>query len=379
MLLAEGMSAWRAHASQFADRGIILPQVKGYLPEEWKRDYRLAFDSAMTIEGAPYAPAFALDAQPQLSTVPNSGVPFFLTTLIDPQVYRILFAANKAAKIAGEVRKGTWVDTTTMFPQVEHDGEVSSYGDFNENGHTGANMNWPQRQAYLYQTVKEYGDLELERAGLGRINWVQELDGAAMLAMDKFQNLSYFYGIAGLENYGLLNDPNLSAPISPGPKAWGGTTWFSSGILKATANEIYTDIVSVYYQLVNQSNGLIQKDDDMTLAMSPDSAVGLTATNSFNVNVEDLLKKNFPNMKVETAVQYGVNSPTNSQGYVGGNYMQLIAHRVEGQDTCFCAYNEKFRAHNIIKAMSSFKQKMTGGTWGTVIRMPFAIAAMLGI
>ncbi|TIS53181.1 MAG: DUF2184 domain-containing protein, partial [Mesorhizobium sp.] len=42
----------------------------------------------------------------------------------------------------------------------------------------------------------------------------------------------------------------------------------------------------------------------MTLAMSPESQLAMTATNSFNVNVEDLLKKNFPNLRVVSAVQY---------------------------------------------------------------------------
>jgi hypothetical protein len=113
--------------------------------------------------------------------------------------------------------------------------------------------------------------------------------------------------------------------------------------------------------------------------MSPTVEVALTTTNSFNVNVFDLLKKNFPNIRFETAVQYGVITATNPQGIAGGNLVQMIAEEIEGQDTGYCSFNEKMRAHPIVRAMSSFKQKVTAGTWGAIIRMPVAIASLLGV
>jgi hypothetical protein len=58
----------------------------------------------------------AMDAQPALTTAPNSAVPFQLTNFIDPQVFKILFSPNKAAQILGEIRKGSWLDDTAMFP-----------------------------------------------------------------------------------------------------------------------------------------------------------------------------------------------------------------------------------------------------------------------
>jgi len=75
--------------------------------------------------------------------------------------------------------------------------------------------------------------------------------------------------------------------------------------VQATANEIFTDIQSVYLKLVNQTNGLVSATDKFVLSMSPASEVALTTTNTFNVNVHDLLKKNFPKMEVMTAIQYG--------------------------------------------------------------------------
>jgi hypothetical protein len=358
----EAKQAWDGDITYLAELGVSLPDVQAYLPEPFRKNFSLAMDAAGT-----------------LTTAANSAIPAMLTTLIDPEVTEILFAPNNASKILGERRKGTWLDDTAMFPVVEHTGEVSSYGDFSENGHVGANTNWPNRQSYLFQTVKEYGERELERAGLAKLNWVGEQDKAAATVMNKFSNLTYFFGITGLQNYGLVNDPSLPASISPGTKAVGTPKWINNGVVTATANEIFTDIQSLFAQLVTQSAGLIDADASLVLAMAPAVSVALTQTNSFNVNVYDLLKKNFPNIRFETAVQYGAKSTTNPQGITGGNLVQMIAPTVEGQDTGYVSFNEKMKSFPIIKAMSSYKQKIAGGTWGAIIRQPFAFASMLGV
>lgn len=360
----EAIAAWQAHRPMFEQAGIYLPDAVGYATDEAKRDYRIA-----------------MDAQPVLATAPNSGVPAFLTTLIDPAVYRILFSPTRAAEIFGETRKGTWVDQTAMFPVVEAVGEVSSYGDYNENGHASANMNWPQRQSYLFQTVAEYGELEVERAGLGRINWVGEVDGSATTILHRFLNTTYFFGVQGLQNFGLLNDPNLSAALTPATKAYGGVKWVNNGQIVATANEIFADIQALWYQIQSQqANGLVDKNTAMTLGLSPGSELAMTATNSFGVNVSDLLKKNFPNLKIVSAVQYDAAPNTSNPGGIpAGNLVQLIADEIEGQDTGYCAFNEKLRAHPIIRALSSWKKKMTSGSWGAIWRMPMAQSQMVGV
>jgi hypothetical protein len=366
----EAKAAFEADRDHLEASGIILPFTTAYIPTGAAKDIRLAMDAF---------PGLAMDAQPSLVTDPNSAVPAMLTTMIDPTTIRVLFAPTKAAQIVSEVKKGTWLDETIMFPVTEETGEVSSYDDFAENGRSGVNINWPQRQSYLFQIMKEYGERELERAGLAKINFVSELDRSAAGAMMRFQNLSYFFGVAGLSNYGLLNDPNLSASLTPATKAAGGVKWINGTQIVATANEVYADVQSVFFQLVAQSGGLVDEETALTLAMSPGSSVALTATNSFGVNVKDLLKKNFPNLKVITAIQYGAISAANPNGVAAGNLMQMIAGTIENQETAFCSFNEKMRAHKLIPRSSSWRQKVTGGTWGTVIRQPFAIASMVGI
>lgn len=368
---AEGLAAFAEDRDHLEAAGIHLPGVRGYYSEAHKRNFRLAMDEVLGMD--------AQQLSGTLQTDPNSAVPAMLTTMIDPQVFKILFSPNKAAEIFGEVKKGNWLDETAMFPTVEHTGEVSSYGDFNENGRAGANTNWPQRQQYLFQTMKEYGERELERAGLARINWISEIDQAAATVLNKFSNFTYFFGVQGLQNFGLLNDPNLTAPIAPAPKTYGGTKWIVNGVVKATATEIYADIQATFANLVVQAGGLIDSSAKMTLALSNQIEVALLTTNNFNVNVEDMLKKNFPNMTVKTAVQYGALTVANPQGLAAGNLMQLIVDSVEGQGTGYCSFGEKMRAHPIIRATSSFKQKCTSGTWGAIVRQPFGISQMLGL
>lgn len=340
-------------------RGIVLPEAYQFIPE-----------------GLMAEDAMAMDAQPALVTISNSGIPSYLANYIDPELIRVLVTPNRAAEILGEAKKGDWVTMTATFPIIENTGEVSSYGDYNENGSVGANANFPQRQSYHYQTMTQWGEKQLETYSLAKIDYASRLNIASAIVLDKFQNNTYFFGVAGLQNYGLLNDPSLSPPIAPGNKAYNTNTsgpWITNGQVTATSSEIYADIQALFLELVNQSGGLIEMDDEMILAMSPASSVAMTATNAtFATNVYDMLKKNFPKIRFETAQQY-------LNPFGAGNLVQLIAPTVDGQETGFCAFTEKMRAHAIVRKTSSFLQKKSQGSWGAVIRQPFAIAQMVGV
>jgi hypothetical protein len=364
MNLQEARSKWQEHKPLLEERGVYVPSsVEMYLPDEWKRDWRLA-----------------MDAQPTLGTDPNAGIPALLTTAIDPKVFRWVFTPLNFAKILSEQKNGNWLEETRIFPVVEETGEVSSYGDYNANGRAGVNLNFPNFQAYLFQTFIRYGERELERAGLAKINYVSELEVSAADLLNRFQNLSYAFGISGLQNYGFINNPFLSAYLTPALKAAGGTTWFVSGSPNATANEVYNDILALVEKLISQTNGTVELDSKMTLVMSPSSAVALRFANTFGVYVKDLLKEGFPNMKVMTAPQYGQQNSTNPQGYsAAGNAMQLFVEEIAGQQTAYASFNEKLRAHKIVPEASAWHQKMTSGSWGTILRMVLGVVGMLGI
>ena len=170
----------------------------------------------------------AMDAQPALVTTSNAGIPAFLSTYLDPKLIEVLVSPMKATEIVGsEEKKGDFTTETIMFEVVENTGEVSSYGDYNENGSAGINVDFPQRQSYLYQTITQWGERQLERAGLAKLDFASRINMASILTLNKFQNLSYFFGVGGLQNYGLLNDPNLLPALTPAIKAAGGTEWLN--------------------------------------------------------------------------------------------------------------------------------------------------------
>ena len=364
MNFEQARTEWLADKPHLEERGLYAPSVQMYLPDEWKRDIRLA-----------------MDAQPTLSTDPTSAIPSLLTTVIDPQVIRVVFTPLQFGEILDERKVGDWLEETRIFPVVEETGEVSSYGDFNNNGRAGVNLNFPNFQSYLFQTFVRYGERELERMGLTKINYVTELNTSAADILNRFQNLSYAFGITGLQNYGVINNPFLSAFLTPATKAAGGTAWFTTaGAPNATANEVYNDIISIVNQLIAQTNGVVDLDDEMILAMSPQSALALRFANSFGVYVRDLLKEGFPKMKIKTAPQYGTKSTTNPQGSsTAGNTLQLWATKIQNQQTVYAAFNEKLRNHKVIPEPSAWMQKMTSGTWGTILRMPLAFAGMVGV
>ena len=303
-------------------------------------------------------------AQGQAITTQNAGIPAYLVNFLDPELTRILTSPCVAAEIFGEAKKGDWTTDTAAFPVIESSGEVSSYGDLSNNGLVGANTNFEPRQSYHYQTFTRWGDRELERMGKAKIDWAAEQNVAAALTFEKFQNKTYFFGVTGLDNYGLLNDPSLNSAIAP-TYAWSNAS--------ATGLTIWGDIQNLYKQLQQQCNGNITMKDKLVLAMSPFSeAYLLTPMQNVygNATVADMIKKGFPNLEVKTAVEYATTS---------GNLVQMIAPRLQGQNTGFCAFTEKMRAHAIVRDTSATYQKKSGGTWGAIVKIPAAIAQLLGV
>lgn len=336
------------------------------------RDPQLQAENALSGVRLAADGSLACDTQPAMVSVSNSGIPAFLSTYIDPKLIEILVSPMKAAEIVGEeIKKGDWTTATAMFATVESTGQVASYGDYSENGNAGTNVNWPQRQSFHYQVMTQWGEKELEMAGLARIDHANRLNIASALTLNKYQNKSYFFGIDGLENYGLLNDPDLSAAVTPTTKTAGnGNVWIYNGAVNATALEVVADIQKMFYTLQGQANGLVETTTKMTLAMSPTAQIAMTIPVQYGLIVGDYLKKIFPNMRIEVAPEYDTDS---------GELVQLIADEVEGQRTAVVAFTEKMRAHPIVIGTSNFKQKKSQGTWGCIVFRPFLISQMLGV
>lgn len=356
---------------ELADRGVFFPAnaVFGHDGSEAGKARYSAMrnDIDVALDAFPHI-RMAADAQPGLATSVNAGTLLASVSIIDPEVVRVIFTPMRAAQIlGGEAQKGSWTDQVAYFPMAESTGQVASYGDYSNNGQVDANAQWNFRQPYTWQGIKRYGEQQLDRWGRAGLNYASELDMAMALTFGKFSNKTYFYGVSGLVNYGLLNDPSLPAAITPNTKAdtSQGVTW-----LRATALEIFNDVKKLYTQLVTQMGGNVEMTDPMKLVMSTTRQPALLTTNDFGLNVEDMLKKAFPNLTIEAAPEYST---------AGGELLQLILPTVDGIRTAYPAYTEKQRAHALVQDMSSWAQKNSAGSWGTIIRRPIAIASALGI
>nr|DAN36165.1 MAG TPA: major capsid protein [Caudoviricetes sp.]DAN81583.1 MAG TPA: major capsid protein [Caudoviricetes sp.] len=322
-----------------------------------ERDAGIVFmGGSKKLLGDKIAAALAMDAQPGLTTVGNSGIPAWMLNYVDPQLIEIILQPTKAAEVFGEMKKGDWTTETATFMTVEPTGEVSSYGDYNNNGVSGVNVNFPQRQSYHYQVFTRWGEREVARAGEAKIDYVARVNEASVNALNRFQNKTYLFGVKGLQNYGVLNDPSLPAATTT------AKTWANS-----TGEEVYESIRKLFQTLLKQTGGKIDMNTPLLLVCSPTASVDLTKTNQYNVNVIDQLKKNFPNLRVETIPEYSA---------ISGETVQLIVEELDGQRTLDCAFTEKMRAHNMVLEASSIKQKKSQGTWGTIIYRPFCIATM---
>lgn len=298
----------------------------------------------------------AMDAQSVAITSPSAGVASVFTTWIQPKPIEVLLTPTPLAGALGEVKKGDWTSQSVLFATVESSGEVASYGDFNENGLADANVNYPERQPYHYQSIIRVGDREAAIAGAANLNWTERKQIASVTALNRFQNLSYIFGVSGLKNYGLINDPNLLPSTTD--TAWGAKD----------AQAIFDAVQKLYALLVKQADGLVTRTTNMTMVLPPSLEANFTKTNMYNVNVSDQLAKNFPSLKFVVVPEYAT---------AAGQQIQLIADAEDGQPTVELSFTEKLRVFPIDIMKSGFEQKRMQGTNGAIIYRPLLIAGML--
>lgn len=298
----------------------------------------------------------AMDAD--LITSPNGGILAALTQYIDPEVVRVLFSPMPLTEIFPEVQKGDWTTTNMTFPIVENTGKPVTYGDWNDNGTTSNNVNFEHRQPYLFQEHIRVGEREQAVYGEAKINLASELQIGCALSMNKLAHEIYAYGVEGLQNYGILNDPNLITPIQSTVK-WVGQT---------DPLVIFQDIQRLFTQLVDQTQGLVKEDDEIKLLTSPKMKTALTATNTYGLNVYKVMKDNFPNIDIVGVPEYATTA---------GDVVQMILPKYMGSDTVQLPFNAKMRVHAIVQHGSGYTQKRSQGVYGALIRRPVFIAQML--
>ena len=329
------------------------------------RDYKVAVDNG-------FRGPIAMDAQPSLNMTANTGIPSLFTTETFPEITRAIVTPMRAAEIYSERQSGDWTTNLVQFPFVESTGEVSAYHDYSQAGVVGTNMNWETRQPWLYQTWTEWGERETDIAGRGNISLVAEKNIASISVLNKTQNQIYLFGVQGLKNYGVLNDPDLPPAIQPTKKTGGGTTWQSTN----DPIEIYNDFVKLFGQLSEQMGGNVSMDNPLVVVIPTGLQQCLSYKNQYGVRIREMLKEDYPNMRIEALPELGEKL---SNGKLSSNMMQMFVEEYEGMRTVFCGFTYKLRAHRMELYSTWQRQKKSQGTWGGVWRLPVACASMAGI
>lgn len=331
------------------------------------KQYGIVFDT-----GAPIRGILANDSIDQLAndaamvTAANSGVPVEFTSYIDPMVIPILTATHGAREIFGEAKKGDWTTSYARFQTSEITGEVEAYTDYGQGGASDVNPTFPVRTQYIYQTNIRYGDREVDVASRARLQLAADKQRAAATVIDIASNKFALYGVAGLEIYGLLNDPNLPADVSPLPNADSKTLWDGK-----STKEIYEDVLYLFGKMADRGAGHIDANTELVLATSPATQVQLGKATDFNISARQMLETYFPRIRFVALPELATAT--------SGTSILLVAPTIEGLPTAQIGFSEKFRAMRLIPESSSFHQKFVGSSYGTIIYRPFAIGKMTGV
>lgn len=320
--------------------------------------------SQYSVVGTQEEGVMAMDAA--LVTTPNAGIPVELLTFFDNRAIEILTAKRSATKIFNEVKAGTRADLVRKFRVMEKTGYTQPYSDYANNGKADVNYNFPLRENYLFETTIAYGDQEVAETSRAKISLVSDKQASAATAIAIDMNKFYMNGVAGLQNYGILNQPNLPAAIVAASTGTGSSPLWAN----KDGGKIYDDIVALMSDIASRTQGNVDQETKYKLIVGPSSNAELNKLNAFGTEtVLSLIKRNFPNLEVVVAPEYDDSTKK----------IQLIALDVDGTPTGEMAFSEKLVAGRLVPDLSSYRQKFMAGTYGCVVYRPVLVSTMTGI
>lgn len=289
-------------------------------------------------------------------TAPNAGIPAMLSTFLSPKWIEFFTTPIRIAEAYEEKQFGDRVTTNIAIPVYELYGESSSYGDFNDNGMSNTNENYEYRQPYAYQTNIKIGEIAEERAAAAKFSLVERQIQATSGVLNKTQSSVYLYGVAGLKNYGTLNDPDLLPSTV-------GVNWATLDTL-----QLMNEFQKLFNQLVAQSKGIVQETDGLTLVLSPVMRAALLKPTEFGWTALSKIKEIYTGLKVVAVPEYSTDA---------GEVVQLSKDEYMGQPTIHLGFVDKLRTHAVEVKTSGFLQKRSQATIGAIIYYPILVANML--
>lgn len=333
---------------EYRKRGVIMDGARVVLAnDEATRQYQIQ--------------QFAYDAA--LQTAPNAGVPVEFTYFLDPRTFEIPVGPYRAQEVFTVRQFGDWTTSDGIFAYHEVAGKTAPYSDLSNTPEAYANYTWPRAQNYVFQTNIYYGLREQELMGQARINYASSLQRSAYLVIEQDMNKFWLLGIAGMNIYGALNDPNLPNAIAT------ANNWTNP----ATAPEVIaSDYRLMYQDLAVRSNGFVTQNSPLVLLVSPSVSVGLGANSQYNQTARDLIEKFTPNLTIEVIPEL--------EGLGTGGTAFLIAREIAGQPTADLGASVRFQAGSVVQRHSTlWTQKVWAGTYGALYYFPWGVSRLTGV
>lgn len=328
-----------------------------------------------------YAQAYGMDAAvtiPGLTVNPGQSMsPYiqFLQTWLPGQV-QVVTQARKADQLFGVTTVGSWEDEEIIQEILELVGVAQPYSDLGNIPLSSWNLTYEKRGVVRFEEGFSVGELEGLRSGRIGVNASQTKRNAASLALEIARNRVAFYGFNGATDYpvyGALNDVNLPVYASlPSGKLW----------TVASRAEIVADLLFIISTLRKNSKEVVDPTTAAIKLVIASDVVDYLNTPSgtgaeMGETAGDWLKKNYPNVTIESAVEF-------NKANGGANVLYAYAESIGDSGTDGGGVIEqlvptRFRALGVDTSCKVVTEDFTNATSGVLVKRPFAVFRGTGI
>lgn len=355
---------------------IPADKVRSYVMDEKTTEQTLdllgvGVSSSAMADIKDYSKKYGMDVAPAMVTTPTVTTPIqFLQHWIS-EIVEVVTAARELDAIVGRTIAGTWKDEQIVQTLLERTGKARPYGDNTDIPLANWNTEFETRDIVRFEEGAMVGILEAERAAAMKISTESEKRVAAAESLAIEMNNIGFNGFNAGSNrtYGFLNDPNLPSYTTVATGAGGTTTWASK-----TYDEICADIRTAFAALRTKSGNLFKPERDAAVLTIAVAAMEyLNVQNSLGTaTVYDFIKKNYPNVRIESAVQLdGANG--------GANVFYLHAEKLNNKRVLNQYVQEVFRLLGVEKRAKGFIEDYSMATAGVLVAQPVGIVRYTGI
>lgn len=312
---------------------------------------------------------YGMDAAVTGVTTPTITTPIQFLQHWLPDFIEVVTAAKELDAIVGRTIAGNWHDESIVQGILERTGQAVPYGDHTNIPLASWNTNYETRDIVRFEEGIQVGVLEEARAGAMNISSQNEKRAAAAESLAiELNNIGFFgYNAGNNRTYGFLNDPNLPnyTTVATGD---GGTTWATK-----TYAEIVADIRTAFAALRVKSGNLFKPERDRAVLALPVSVMEyLNVENEFGKSVYDFIRQNYPNVRIESAVQLdGANG--------GQNVFYLMAENIAGKPVMHQYVQDIFRLIGVEKKAKVFLEDYSNATAGIMVTQPIGIVRYTGV